>query len=260
MTSDRQGEINRLVYHASGVDRQYASRLLSRIETLALLAYQPAFAGKEVLDVGVGTGRTTAYLAPLARRYVGVDYSPVMIGSFRATYPGLASHLGDLTDLSFAADGTFAFVFGPSNVLDAVSHDDRLRALREFRRVLQPAGILMFSSHNLSFRGAGNGPRLELNAGPCTQIVNLWRWVRRLVNHWSVRGQRRREPDYALFNDLGHDFACLHYYVDPGTQRAQLAREGFEVLEVLDEEGRVVPDGGTASDSTSLMYVAKRAS
>jgi ubiquinone/menaquinone biosynthesis C-methylase UbiE len=43
---------------------------------------------------------------------------------------------------------TFDFVMFSFNGLDYLSHSDRLLALGEIRRVLKPAGLLLFSSHN----------------------------------------------------------------------------------------------------------------
>ena len=63
---EAQDRINRRVYHAKGVDRIYRRHELHRVETLALLQHQPCFAGRDVLDIGVGTGRTAHYLAPPA--------------------------------------------------------------------------------------------------------------------------------------------------------------------------------------------------
>ena len=65
---DLQDAVNRRVYHAAGVDLKYDSWDLNRCEVVTLLKYQPAFAGRDVLDLGVGPGRTAMYLTPLARR------------------------------------------------------------------------------------------------------------------------------------------------------------------------------------------------
>src|SRR5690242_13225523 len=89
-----QDRVNWRVYHAPGVARHYRSHALDEAETMALLAYQPAFAGQRVLDLGVGTGRTTAFLAPLASRYTGVDFSPPMIDALRVRFPGIRALIG----------------------------------------------------------------------------------------------------------------------------------------------------------------------
>jgi cyclopropane fatty-acyl-phospholipid synthase-like methyltransferase len=43
--------------------------------------------GMAVLDIGVGGGRTSPYLAGKASRYVGIDYAPEMLQVCREKYP-----------------------------------------------------------------------------------------------------------------------------------------------------------------------------
>ena len=43
--------------------------------------------GMAILDIGVGGGRTSRYLAGNASRYVGVDYAPEMVRICREKYP-----------------------------------------------------------------------------------------------------------------------------------------------------------------------------
>src|ERR1700681_556947 len=83
--SSPQDAVNRAVYHSPGVHRYYLSKILTPPETACLLKYQPHISGRDVLDIGVGAGRTARYLAPLARHYEAVDYSPVMVGYVKKT-------------------------------------------------------------------------------------------------------------------------------------------------------------------------------
>jgi len=80
--------------------------------------YQPAFAGRGVLDLGVGTERTTRYLAPLARTNVCVDSSPPMVDDVHAHFPGISVYLADMRNLSAFGDGAFDFVFAACNLID----------------------------------------------------------------------------------------------------------------------------------------------
>ena len=261
MTSNdtAQDLVNRRIYHAAGIPQWYRSDApLDRAETMALLKYQPAFAGREVLDLGIGTGRTTHFLAPLATRYVGTDYSPPMVDYVRAHLPDITVGLADMRDLSAFSGSSFDFALASCNVIDAVSHDDRLRTLGEWRRVLRPRGILMFSSHNRQYSRALSGPSLARSRNPVTQLRYLERYVRSLINHSRVRRLRRVDGEYALLNDLGHDYAALHYYIDRDTQRRQLERAGFLLRDVFDVSGHVVGDTGDDSASPSLLYVAER--
>jgi SAM-dependent methyltransferase len=251
-----QDRLNQRVYHAARVPNYYRSDRLDNAETAALLAYQPQFAGRDVLDLGVGPGRTAFFLAPLARRYVCVDSSPPMIDRLRQRLPGIDARLADMRDLSWATPQSFDFVFASCNLIDAVSHEDRLVVLREVRRVLRPEGIFAFSSHNRRFRAALSGPRLVWARNPGTQALHVLRFARSVVNHVRVRRFRRIEPGYALLNDPGHDYAALHYYIDRDRQRQQLEDAGYRLLSIFDSNGRLVASEDDDRQETSLLYVA----
>ncbi len=254
--ADTQDRINRRVYHAAGIAGEYTRFTLNRDETIALLKHQSAFAGKDVLDLGVGTGRTAVYLAPLARRYEAIDYSPVMVEKMRASMPALSVQLGDICDLSMFADASFDFVFGSNCVIDAVSPPLRLAALAEFRRVVRAGGTLMFSSHNRQLHSHLRSPRLRWSRNPVTLAANLARWLRQGLNETRMKPLHRSEEAYALFSDGGHDHACLHYYIEQSEQRRQLARAGFKTVDVFDREGRSLREADAAPESGSLIYVA----
>ena len=253
-----QDAINARVYRRAGIERQYLDDTLWRAEGIALLKYQPAFAGKDVLDIGVGTGRTTVYLAPLARRYQAIDYSPEMVRCFEQTCPGIPIALADMRDMSRFRDSEFDFVLASNNVFDATGHEDRLRTLHEIHRLLRPGGMLMFTSHNRDRKGAAHWPRLELSRNPVTQVLLAGHWCKALVNHIRLRKFQMFAEDYAILNDPAHDCALLHYYIGSTAQRKQLGEQGFELLEILDCLGDSVAPDSLAEHSHWLLYVVRR--
>ena len=253
-----QDEANQRVYHAFGVDREYGRWELSRCEATTLLKYQSTFAGRDVLDVGVGTGRTTFYIAPLARRYEAIDYSPVMVERVKTTMPAISVRLSDFRDLSAFSDASIDMIFATNNVYDAVSHEDRTRSLAEAHRVLRPGGHLMFTSHNRRYRHARRRPVLARSRNPVTQAAHVVTWMRSIANQLRNRHLERVEADYAILTDEGHDYQCLHYYVDPLVQRRRLAELGYRVVDVLDHVGRSVAETDACITSPWLMYVASR--
>jgi SAM-dependent methyltransferase len=256
--SGAQDRISRSVYHAPDIARHYQSRSLSAAETAALLKYQSAFSGRDVLDIGVGTGRTSWYLAPLARRYLGVDYSPTMVSSFRAALPGIDVREADVRDLSELESGSFDFVLASCNVLDALSHLDRLSALREVRRLLRVGGLFVFSSHNRGVPAAFGPPRLAWSRNPVNQLMHLFVYLKRLVNHARLRRLRRSEAEYALLNDAAHDYSLLHYYIDRDSQRRQLEHTGLRLIDVFTASGRAADADEVDAQSSSLLYVCRR--
>lgn len=250
--------VNTRVYHRPRIVRDYRQDTLAREDAVALLRYQPAVAGKDVLDIGVGTGRTAIYLAPLARHYQAIDYSPVMVHEFERDRPGIPIALADMRDLSPFATGSFDFVLASNNVFDAVGHADRLRTLAEVHRVLRPGGTLMFSAHNRDVHNLMHRPHLEFTRNPVTQVKKTAHWCRALLNHGRLRKLQQLNRDYALVNDDAHDNALLQYYIGPESQRRQLASQGFALLEIFDRLGVPVPAGDPAAHSRWLLYVARR--
>jgi len=251
-----QERLNRRIYHAPNIPAWYRSERLDNAETMALLAWQPAFAGRRVLDMGVGSGRTTRFLLPLAGQYTCFDWSPPMVEHVRRHLPGVDVRVGDMRDLSAYADGTFDFVLASCNLIDAVPHEDRLRVLAEVKRVLAPGGVFAFSSHNRRLRTALEGPRLQIARNPATQLMHVWRYVRSVVNHARFGRLRRIEDDHAILNDPGHNYAALHYYIDRDTQTRQLVAHGLRLAQVFNSEGRELADGDSDAESPSLLYVA----
>lgn len=139
---------NILTYNSTEVAGYYAAlNYLTPCERL--LFDQCLHQGMAILDLGVGGGRTTSHLSSIAGRYVGVDYAPEMIAGCRKKFPQLEFEVGSATDLSRFASSSFDAVVMAFNGMDYVIPDEkRFLALREIQRVLNPGGILIFSSHN----------------------------------------------------------------------------------------------------------------
>jgi SAM-dependent methyltransferase len=105
--------------------------------------------GMAILDIGVGGGRTSQYLARNASRYVGVDYAPEMVRICRRKYPQWEYLEASATDLSPLQSESFDVVVLSYNMLDDLIPDEtRWRCLQECHRVLRDNGLLIFSSHN----------------------------------------------------------------------------------------------------------------
>ena len=257
-SADVSVSVNKPVYASHSSLGEYTYYTLTRMETMTFLKYQPMIAGRDVLDIGVGGGRTTVYLAPLAGRYEGVDFSPVMVEHMRSSMPDISVRQADMRDLGVFPDESFDFIFASDNVLDDVAHEGRLQTLAEFHRVLRSGGILAFASHNRMFEQAGSGPQLSLVRNPITQINKISLWLLQLSNHAKIGKMRVVTDEYAIYNDVGHDFSCLHYYIAQSAQRRQLTANRFSVVEVLDGFGRPLSAADAAEESPSLMYIARK--
>ncbi len=98
------------------------------------------------LDFGCGVGRLTQALAPHFDRVVGVDVSPCMreLATRLNRFPQTVSYVcNQATELSIFEDHSFDFIVS-SIVLQHVRPEITRSYLREFFRVLTPAGIAVF--------------------------------------------------------------------------------------------------------------------
>jgi SAM-dependent methyltransferase len=202
----------------------------------------------EMLDLGVGTGRTGWTFAPLVRRYVGVDYSPRMIEAACRRLGADADvelAVGDARDLS-GIEGEFDFVLFSFNGIDAVAAEDRIKVLQEVRAKLRPGGRFLFSTHSLGTlpfdRQRPLSPRLAgsrlYRLYALAQAPRYAYRIRRINRGLDLAAARRR--GWAMVPSMAHDFRIRDYYVDPEFQVRQLREQGFEVEAILDTGGREV--------------------
>lgn len=135
-------------YEAEPIVAMYArDSALQRPERVLLDRLRSRLATMDVLDLGVGAGRTSRYLAE-ARSYLGVDYSTAMVEACRRELPALRFVTGDARHLDFVADASVDLVLFSYNGIDHADAAGRRRILAEMRRVLRPGGLMILSSHN----------------------------------------------------------------------------------------------------------------
>ncbi|GGF51655.1 hypothetical protein GCM10011519_27090 [Marmoricola endophyticus] len=255
--SERIDAANVSAYASDASVSHYAAQSSLQVGERAVLdALGLDLAGTDLLDLGIGGGRTTAALAPLVAGYVGLDYVPELAERARARFPGVRVETGDARALEHE-DATFDLVLFSFNGIDGVAHEDRLQILSEVRRVLRPGGRFWFSAHN---RGWSRFHRLPWQGRPRPGRVML----RKSYEAWRARANRRRlrplevhTDEYAIVNDEAHDYGLLLYYVAPEAQVRQLEAAGFGDVRVYDQWGSPVDAGSTSPESIWLHYVAR---
>lgn len=120
------------------------------VDAAAAFAPSSNSARLQVLDFGCGVGNSLPYF----RRHfphseiVGVDVSARSLEIANQRFPGLASlvEMPATGSLPFA-DRSFDLVFAAC-VLHHIPHEEHVRLLREWRRVLKPGGRALVFEHN----------------------------------------------------------------------------------------------------------------
>src|SRR4051794_3736385 len=102
MTMAHVSELNQDVWSSAGLANSYyrSNQDLFPAEQKILRILKPDLRSGRLLDIGIGAGRSTAYLPSLCREYVGIDYSPAMIDKAKSRFPDLDLRTLDARDLS----------------------------------------------------------------------------------------------------------------------------------------------------------------
>lgn len=143
-----QPDSNHSAYSRPDVVQHYAKQYaLQPGEAHLFEKYIPKNA--DILDIGVGGGRTTPFLSSTARRYVGIDYSEAMVAACRERFPLREFVVVDALDMSAFAAESFDVAIFSFNGIDALRTDaSRLKCFAEICRVMRPGAVFIFSSHN----------------------------------------------------------------------------------------------------------------
>lgn len=237
---------------------EYDKHVLRPVEERLLERYAGDLSGR-VLEVGVGAGRLTERLVAGAAAVTGIDVARAMVEHCRRRFPQAEFHELDLRDLSPFGDGAFTALLAGYNVVDVLGDEQRGAVLDEWRRVLGPGGLLVFSSHNLHYADRIPRPGRVLTKHPRQLVRNVRRRRQRIANHARLAPMERREGTWAILNDEAHDFGLLHYYATRDETERRLAAHGFALVACLDLEGRTVGPGEAAPACPELHYVARRA-
>ena len=98
--------------------------------------------GLDIIDIGAGTGRYSAYFAERGHNVVAVEPVRKNWSQIAPKNEKIKAVLGNALNLKFA-DNSFdvALLFGP--LYHLFSFEDKLKALSEAKRVLRPGGVVL---------------------------------------------------------------------------------------------------------------------
>lgn len=188
--------------------------------------------GCALLDLGVGGGRTTPYLAGIASRYVGADYVASMVEACRRRFPQRDFVTADARHMPVFENDEFDAVVFSFNGIDTMGTDaDRARCLCEIARVLRPKGRFIFSSHNAKALAVlEQWPPSASGGEICYQILRSVAISARLGFRTLSQGPFFRGAGYILEPTHG---GVTNYVSTPEVMIPQLEAAGFRVLDIV---------------------------
>ena len=236
-------DLTRSAYESPDIVALYARPGgLQKPEQTLLAQLGPSLGSMDMLDIGVGGGRTTRHFAPLARTYLGVDYSAAMIAHCELEFPSFRFAVADARRLEFAADESYDFVLFSYNGIDHLDQGERTMALSEMRRVLRPGGLMVFSSHNTNYLPAiMDRFRFRIHSS-LRETMRSFKWS---SVFWAKNGllQYRLPLASGRVHDGTHSFrsSALHY-VRPDVGVTELRRLGMvDIVCAGNESGDFLP-------------------
>jgi len=137
-----------------------------------------------------------------------------------------------------------------------MNHDDRLKTLREIRRVTKDGGYVCFSSHNLNY--AWKFCIFKLSRKPVKLLKEIRRlFLTRLFNRkiWKIlRRKSQNKQQYMIINDVGIRAEPISklkmYYITPKEQIDQLTNLNFKRIRSYDLLGKEIKNPSELQNAT----------
>ena len=209
---------------------------LQAAESTIINQLRDKLSNMKVLDIGIGAGRTTAYLADYTKDYVGIDNSKNMIEFCKKRFEGFQANLSfkvcDVRSMDIFEENTFDFLLFSYNGIDYMSYGNRAKALKEIHRVSKPGGVFCFSTHN--FRYIDHLKQFTI----CKNPLRFMRLIVRYMHLQYIVWQRNSNKDieHAIIRDGGDDFRLKTCYIEPIEQKKKLKDIGFKNIRIFSEK------------------------
>ncbi len=183
----------------------------------------------EVLDLGCGTGRTTMPLVEKGYIVVAVDIVPEMINTAKKIAKQknkeIDYRIGDATELKFDNDSFDYLLFSNQGWTQIPCERERLKALKEMRRVLKKDGICIFTAH----------PRVWFSK---YLFFWIWQWVKFYI--LKPVGFKIEEIDFGdrFFTretkDINRTYVTKQYIHIPSIKKTKelISLSGLDLIEV----------------------------
>lgn len=250
---------NKKVYESENIYSDYfGKQSLFPTERNFIHSVRDSISTFEMLDVGIGGGRTTYNFAPRVARYIGIDYSGAMIRYCNHRFQSMqnATFLEmDARNLSAFSNQQFDLVFFSFNGIDCVDYEGRKQILLEFNRVLKPNGILLFSFHNVR-----NLHRLYSFQMPRSPFKIPWE-LNRMKMLRKINGPAKKYENKEIFSmyDGADHFHTEIFYLLPERQLQDLHSTGFEMVQWWDmKSGKIISTDQLVHTTIPWIFVQAR--
>jgi ubiquinone/menaquinone biosynthesis C-methylase UbiE len=201
---------------------------LDKAELVLLCKLEDKLKSMKMLDIGVGGGRTTYFFASRVAGYTGIDYSENMIKASKERFPKERFLVCDVRNMDIFDDGSFDLVLFSFNGPDYLSHEDRLKALKEIKRVCRQGGMFFFSTHNLTH--IDEIFRFKWSISLIFTLLNIRKYI---LLRMKNNKKRFMNMKYAIVIDGTHNFKIASYYILPDEQVNQLSDLGFKDIKIF---------------------------
>lgn len=161
-------------YERTTIVRDFAFRQALTPAEVAALGEVWRHARGDVLDVGVGGGRTTGYLFGPAHSYRAIDVSAPMVEACRRRFPQVRVEVDDARTLATCGGTSFGLVLFSFNGIDYIGHAERAQVLAPVMRVLRP-GAPLCTRRTTSGRWGAGCPTWSCRNGCRRSIRRAWR-------------------------------------------------------------------------------------
>lgn len=251
---------NHSVYRSPRVIERYKQAALAglTVPEKYCLGQVPFSSRHSILDIGVGTGRTTGPLSKLFEQYIGIDYSENMIAAAKLSYPNADLRAMDARRLKFTEQ--FDCVMFSFNGIDYVNYSERQSIFHTITNVVRPEGYFIYSTHNLQNKRVASWLKYLL----VKELFQPWRSflkprtfrpiANRLINFWRQSGNQSQP--FAYVNDNGDEFALSTTYVDIPEEVKLLERYGFAVVATIGNTKQI----GEYNEDDLWVYIICRKS
>ncbi len=237
-------ESNLKVYNSKSILKWYNGLAeITCAEKIIFENYREFLSASSLLDIGIGGGRTTAYLIDKCNKYTGIDYSEEFTNYCAVRFQGTTILKQDARNLFLFANNSFDFINFSFNGIDYVDLSGRKKALSEIYRVLKPGGIFFFSTHNRNHPTFNQKPWLNKKNSLLTNIKTFIKLLPFGFRKIQNKNLEIFTTDYAVINDSAHNYNLITFYTSPSFLRSQLTDQNFKEIFFYSAKGEKVPDG-----------------